>query len=229
MSRFSSPKYQRPSPANFPRQIPLHVNLTPILHFVTYSILNTPINCVWQDWLESAFPSTVPAAVEVPNTKEKATSEEKKQVLSVKNTLIKFVMDQTIGAAFNIPLFIGIIGMVKGQSVDKINHSIKTVRSRLNTKHGFSLQWLTIFLGLCRHVSLRYETLACRLFNKFCCCPRTTSCYLWQSGRCGLEYLLESQGEIGRVELTGISTFISLLEHMSRVFKWAEKAYKKSR
>jgi len=111
---------------SYQKNIPLHVNLTPILQFVTYSILNTPINCVWQDWLESAFPSTVPAAVEVPNTKEKTTSVEKKQVLSVKNTLIKFVMDQTIGAAFNIPLFIGIIGMVKGQSVDKINHSIKT-------------------------------------------------------------------------------------------------------
>lgn len=45
----------------------------------------------------------------------------------MKNTLVKFVLDQTLGAAVNIPLFIGIIGMVKGQSVDTITNNVKTV------------------------------------------------------------------------------------------------------
>jgi len=104
------------------------INLTPILHFVTYAILNTPINCLWQDWLESTFPSNKPAAVETPTDPkghDKTTTVEKKQVLDVKNTIIKFVMDQTVGAAFNIPLFIGIIGMVKGQSVDRIVSTVQ--------------------------------------------------------------------------------------------------------
>jgi hypothetical protein len=69
----------------------------------------------------------VPANVQVPNKQEKTTALETKQVLSIKNTIIKFFMDQTIGAAFNIPLFIGIIGMVKGQSVETITNNVKAV------------------------------------------------------------------------------------------------------
>lgn len=111
---------------SYQKNAPLtNFNLTPVLQFVTYSILNTPINCLWQDWLESAFPSTKPAAVEVPKPDSKTREVEQKQVLDVKNTLIKFFMDQTIGASFNIPLFIGIIGMLKGQSLDMIVHAVK--------------------------------------------------------------------------------------------------------
>jgi hypothetical protein len=51
----------------------------------------------------------------------------KEQVLDVKNTVIKFLMDQTVGAAFNIPLFIGIIGMLKRQSMDQILTTIQRV------------------------------------------------------------------------------------------------------
>jgi protein Mpv17 len=108
-------------------QITLSLNITPILQFVTYSILNTPINCYWQDFLEASFPSNVPANVEVPNKQKKTTTLETKKALSIKNTLIKFFMDQTIGAAFNIPLFIGIIGMVKGQNVETITNNVKVV------------------------------------------------------------------------------------------------------
>jgi protein Mpv17 len=69
----------------------------------------------------------VPANVEVPNKQKKTTTLETKKALSIKNTLIKFFMDQTIGAAFNIPLFIGIIGMVKGQNVETITNNVKVV------------------------------------------------------------------------------------------------------
>ncbi|KAE9975510.1 hypothetical protein BLS_002564 [Venturia inaequalis] len=108
------------------KNIPLSLNINPILQFVTYSILNTPLNCYWQDFIESAFPSNVTTDVEVPNkTDEKAKALQRKQVFSVKNTLIKFALDQTLGAAVNIPLFIGIIGMTKGQSLDTITNSVK--------------------------------------------------------------------------------------------------------
>jgi len=115
---------------SYQKNAPLNIDLTPILQFVTYAILNTPINCVWQDWLESMFPSTKSVTVEKPtDTKEgnnNVTRVEKEQVLDVKNTIVKFLADQTIGAAFNIPLFIAIIGMLKGQNMDQI----------VNTVHG---------------------------------------------------------------------------------------------
>jgi protein Mpv17 len=111
-------------------QIPISLNITPILQFVTYSILNTPINCWWQDLIEASFPSNVRRDVKVQNkTDEKATALKTEQVFSVKNTIIKFFLDQTIGAAVNIPLFIGIIGMVKGQSLDTITNNVKAVSS----------------------------------------------------------------------------------------------------
>jgi len=88
---------------------------------VTYSILNTPINYIWQDKLEEWFPSSKPA----PVAKEKTV--EKRQALDVQNTLTKFALDQTVGAGINIPLFIGIMGMLKGQSLDQIVATVQRV------------------------------------------------------------------------------------------------------
>ncbi|KAF2434833.1 hypothetical protein EJ08DRAFT_431787 [Tothia fuscella] len=101
-----------------------NINLTPILQFVTYTILNTPINIVWQDLLESWFPSSQPAA-EIAKSNEKPTVAAKKQGLSIQNTLAKFALDQSLGALINIPLFIGIMGMLKGQGVDQIVNTVK--------------------------------------------------------------------------------------------------------
>ncbi|TID16014.1 integral membrane protein [Venturia nashicola] len=112
----------------YQKNIPLSLNITPILQFVTYSILNTPLNCLWQDFIEASFPSNVATDVEVPNkTDEKAKALQRKKVFSVKNTLIKFALDQTLGAAVNIPLFIVIIGVVKGRSMNTITNNVKAV------------------------------------------------------------------------------------------------------
>jgi len=91
-----------------------NISLTPIIQFIIYSILNTPINCVWQNKLEEWFPSSKP----VPVVKEKGV--EKPAGLDIQNTLIKFALDQTVGAGVNIPLFIGIMGLLKGHSVHQI-------------------------------------------------------------------------------------------------------------
>jgi hypothetical protein len=82
------------------------------------------VNIVWQDLLESWFPSSQPVAEKVKGD-EKAV--EKKSGLSITNTLAKFALDQTVGALINIPLFIGIMGMLKGQSVDQIVETVQKV------------------------------------------------------------------------------------------------------
>jgi protein Mpv17 len=111
-----------------------NINITPILQFTAYAVLNTPINIAWQNWLESAFPSTKPAVVEkaviskADGKTSNVKSVDKQQVLDVKNTALKFLLDQTAGAAFNIPLFIGIIGMLKGQNGDQILAAVRRVR-----------------------------------------------------------------------------------------------------
>lgn len=47
--------------------------------------------------------------------------------LDLKNTLIKFTLDQTVGASFNIPLFLAVIGLCRGQNQDQILSAIQNV------------------------------------------------------------------------------------------------------
>jgi hypothetical protein len=77
--------------------------------------------------LEGWFPSSKAASAETPVKGEKQ-SVTKKQGLDVTNTLAKFALDQTIGALINIPMFIGIMGMLKGESIDQIVNTVQHVR-----------------------------------------------------------------------------------------------------
>jgi hypothetical protein len=89
------------------------------------------------------------------------TTESKKDKLSAKpkvnirNTVIKFALDQTLGATFNTIFFIAGIGALKGKSTDKIIESIKRVwYIKLETKN-----FLMIFhriRGLCTSQGRKY-------------------------------------------------------------------------
>ncbi|KAI1261569.1 Mpv17/PMP22 family protein [Xylariaceae sp. FL1019] len=95
---------------------PFVFDAVPIFQFVLYAFLNVPPNYLWQEFLETTFPaysiSPTPEAVasaaknddkELDNeAKEGKLVEEK---LDVKNTAIKLLLDQTIGAATNTFLF----------------------------------------------------------------------------------------------------------------------------
>jgi len=99
-----------------------------IAQFVFYTVVNVPINCLWQDWLEATFPGSTAVAVDEAEAKEKKKAGkpvEAKKAVNVQNILIKFVCDQTIGAAFNIPIFLASIGLAKGQGVDQIVSTIQ--------------------------------------------------------------------------------------------------------
>ncbi|KAG9243485.1 Mpv17/PMP22 family protein [Calycina marina] len=103
-----------------------------MLQFAMFSFLNCPPNFVWQTYLENTFPSTttVPSkralsAASAGNEKE-LDREEKEHVivdakLHIPNTIAKFVLDQTVGAAANTLmfsfLFAGYGGMEYGQAI----------------------------------------------------------------------------------------------------------------
>ncbi|KAF2668904.1 hypothetical protein BT63DRAFT_424635 [Microthyrium microscopicum] len=103
-------------------------DITPITHFIIYTIINVPINVIWQDLLESTFPSSI---VEPPTVEKKGDKKVEVKVktgkggLNITNTLAKFALDQTVGAAVNIPLFLAVIGLCKGQSVADIVGTVK--------------------------------------------------------------------------------------------------------
>ena len=125
-----------------------------------FSLLATPPNYAWQQWLEACFPSTLkepPAREEEEENRTKQTRDTKttkenvnKTVrrkthegeevasrifttrLSLTNTALKFILDQTLGMAWNTLLFIAGMGMLKGQRWDEIKadlHSVNIISS----------------------------------------------------------------------------------------------------
>ncbi|POR33272.1 Mpv17/PMP22 family protein [Tolypocladium paradoxum] len=79
----------------------LLVDWIPVFQFLLFSIVNTPPNFLWQDFLESTFPAHPPA----PHPKKFDDKPLPQQPLSLRNTLAKFLLDQTLGAAANTLLF----------------------------------------------------------------------------------------------------------------------------
>ncbi|KAH7336044.1 Mpv17/PMP22 family protein [Rhexocercosporidium sp. MPI-PUGE-AT-0058] len=95
---------------------PYTINWIPVFQFTLFNAINCPPNFLWQSSLESTFPShyLVPSdsaiAAAAQNDEKELDREEKTHTLlesklSIKNTLIKFLLDQTIGATINTLLF----------------------------------------------------------------------------------------------------------------------------
>lgn len=93
-------------------QTPFQLNPTPVLKFVLFSILSNPPNIIWQTYLEDLFPTSVPAPASQP-PKEKPGAP-RKTVTSKTNILIKFLLDQTVGAVVNTLMFLAYISYVNG-------------------------------------------------------------------------------------------------------------------
>ncbi|KAI8722056.1 hypothetical protein NCS52_00348600 [Fusarium sp. LHS14.1] len=73
------------------------IDWIPVFQFLLFNLICTPPNFMWQDFLETTFPAhPKPKSPKEKNTKPK---------LSVRNTAIKFFLDQTVGAALNTLLF----------------------------------------------------------------------------------------------------------------------------
>lgn len=115
-------------------QTAISFDYRPILQFVIFAVLNTPPNFFWLEFLEYAFPSQVPVASKPPrdtaapseydvrNMDEKEMNELQHPTrpavetkLSWTHTLIKFTLDQTLGATFNTVAFIAGMAVIKGQ------------------------------------------------------------------------------------------------------------------
>ncbi|KKO99927.1 hypothetical protein THAR02_07961 [Trichoderma harzianum] len=105
------------------------VDLSSILRFIVYTVLTTPPNYRWQEFLEQTFPTT---------TEEKEDKSVKdKQVhdavtgtggkLNIANTAAKFILDQALGAPVNTLMFICLMGQMNLQSFNNILSSVISV------------------------------------------------------------------------------------------------------
>ncbi|POS79085.1 Mpv17/PMP22 family protein [Diaporthe helianthi] len=92
------------------------IDWIPVFQFFWFTVASTPPNFLWQEFLESTFPAskTVPSSEAVKSasgSNEKELDREAREgklvetKLDVPNTIVKFTLDQTIGAAINTLLF----------------------------------------------------------------------------------------------------------------------------
>ncbi|KAI1437817.1 Mpv17/PMP22 family protein [Xylaria sp. CBS 124048] len=95
------------------------LDLVPIFQFVLFAFLNVPPNFLWQEFLESTFPAHAPSSSSSSSSSSSAATNDEKKAnkaakdgkpapqpkLNIPNTIIKFLLDQSLGAAANTFLF----------------------------------------------------------------------------------------------------------------------------
>ncbi|PTB70953.1 hypothetical protein BBK36DRAFT_1155735 [Trichoderma citrinoviride] len=106
------------------------IDLSSILRFIVYTMLTTPPNYRWQEFLERMFPTTTE-----PKDKSFKDKSDKSSLsavtgtggkLNMANTAAKFILDQALGAPINTLLFICLMGQLSSQSY---NHIVSSVTS----------------------------------------------------------------------------------------------------
>lgn len=96
----------------------------PVLALVTFSLLSTPPNFLWQQYLERKFPGYYTRKIEIDDDGKGAKVEKK---LNVRNTLAKFVLDQTVAALVNVVMFLAGVRLLNGESMSVSWRVVKEV------------------------------------------------------------------------------------------------------
>jgi hypothetical protein len=109
------------------------------LRFVLVTLITTPPNYKWQQWLEANFPAYERSPADGARDLENQIHKEKeddapdenatsyKPKLNWRNTLTKWFMDCiTVGALVNTVIFFLLMGIFKHQDTATIGHNIRT-------------------------------------------------------------------------------------------------------
>lgn len=103
----------------------------PIIALVIYSILATPPNYLWQQYLERKLPGyhieKHESNGEVKGAKSAGGGVTIKRKLNVANTLMKVVIDQTLGSVVNVALHLGGVRALQGVPVAECLQVVRTV------------------------------------------------------------------------------------------------------
>ncbi|CAN8100323.1 unnamed protein product [Discula destructiva] len=132
------------------------IDWVPVFQFLLFTIVSTPPNFMWQDFLESTFPATktTPTAEAISSASannEKELDREAREgrlvepKLDVRNTAIKFVLDQTAGAAVNTLLF------------SMFMHSIQAAMAHRTTGAGESAAFLATGTGALDYSQVNWQ------------------------------------------------------------------------
>lgn len=101
----------------------MNIQITPVIHFIIFTLLNCPPNVLWQQFLEQQFPGYV--TVKATDDGGKGTKAVKK--LQIGNTVIKLLLDQIVAAAVNTVFFMVVMGSLKGRNSQEVATAVKHV------------------------------------------------------------------------------------------------------
>ncbi|KAL0937732.1 integral membrane mpv17 pmp22 [Colletotrichum truncatum] len=137
----------------------LVIDWVPVFQFVLNAIVTTPPNFMWQEFLEESFPAShvsptedAVASAAANNEKELDREERENKLvepkLNIRNTLIKLLLDQTVGSALNtiaFSMFMGSIqtAMSRPQHLSSAQHSVAFLLSRGAINYG-KVDWKTV-------------------------------------------------------------------------------------
>ncbi|KIW17267.1 hypothetical protein PV08_04458 [Exophiala spinifera] len=89
------------------------ISLRPLLQFAIFTLLSSPPNILWQDFLEDRFPGyRIAAASET-------------QILDRSNTARKLLFDQTLGAFVNTIAFVAAMAALKGKGAKAVQKRVE--------------------------------------------------------------------------------------------------------
>ncbi|OOF91199.1 hypothetical protein ASPCADRAFT_211484 [Aspergillus carbonarius ITEM 5010] len=100
---------------------PFELDSQALFQFTTCAFILSPLTFLWLEGLESKFPGHDDSSASSPKT-EKV---KQKPTLNVTNTVIKIVIDQIVGGAWNTAAFIMAMGFLRGQDWDTILQQIQ--------------------------------------------------------------------------------------------------------
>ncbi|KAF2847712.1 integral membrane protein-like protein [Plenodomus tracheiphilus IPT5] len=115
---------------------PFSLNFPKVFTFALFSVLSNPPNIFWQSFLEDQFPTNVRASTS-PSAAEKQAEQPNptRTTLSKTNVLIKFLLDQTLGALVNTLMFIAYTSYVNNtQSIAQGQSPWEAVKSDCGAK-----------------------------------------------------------------------------------------------
>ncbi|CAD6444466.1 71dce450-6ead-4434-ad51-da94d38dd91e [Sclerotinia trifoliorum] len=102
------------------------IDWTPVFHFILYTAVSAPPNFYLQSLLENLLPSKKQPATQ--NVSEKSPSSSSPQPvpsLSLTNTILKVILDQTLFAVLNVMLFLITFSLLRGSSLSQAIQSSK--------------------------------------------------------------------------------------------------------
>ena len=132
-----------------------------------YTLLSTPPNFWWQEYIEKIFPGYTLGKVEVDDG-GKGVEVEKK--LNVANTLIKLGLDQTVASIVNVVAYIGLTRLLSGVPAVECMDAVRKVRSSFLCPFSRTTIWADYIIA----ANMAYNE---SWVQALACCQPDTACF----------------------------------------------------